>query len=74
MGLTFFLLLKYEKKKKKDKKRIGQIFAYNTLGGLLGSLAAGFIFLPMFGVSSTLIMAALINLYDYPYTYLNSFL
>jgi len=62
MGLSFPLLLKHVMKEKNDKKKIGQLFAYNTLGGLLGSLAAGFIFLPQFGVSSALYLAAIINI------------
>ena len=62
MGLSFPLLLRHVVDEKKDKKPIGQLFAFNTLGGLLGSLAAGFIFLPEFGVSGALIIAAVINL------------
>jgi len=62
MGLSFPLLLKHVMEEKKDNNKIGQLFAYNTLGGLLGSLAAGFIFLPLFGVSASLFIAAIINL------------
>jgi len=62
MGISFPLLLKHVVDEKKDKKPIGQLFAFNTLGGLLGSLAAGFIFLPELGVSGALIIAAVINL------------
>jgi predicted membrane-bound spermidine synthase len=62
MGLSFPVLLKHVVEEKNDKKQIGQLFAYNTLGGLLGSLAAGFIFLPDFGVSASLLIAAVINL------------
>jgi len=62
MGLSFPLLLRHVMEEKNDKKQIGQLFAYNTLGGLLGSLAAGFIFLPEFGVSASLAIAAVINL------------
>ena len=62
MGLSFPVLLRHVVEEKNDKKQIGQLFAYNTLGGLLGSLAAGFIFLPYFGVSASLIIAAVINL------------
>jgi spermidine synthase len=62
MGLSFPVLLKHVMEEKNDKSQIGQLFAYNTLGGLFGSLAAGFIFLPGIGVSATLIIAALINL------------
>jgi len=62
MGLSFPLLLRHVMEEKYDKNKIGQLFAYNTIGGLLGSLAAGFIFLPKYGVSGTLIIAAVINL------------
>jgi predicted membrane-bound spermidine synthase len=62
MGLGFPLLAKHVVETKNDKKQIGRLFAYNTAGGLFGSLAAGFIFLPEFGVSSSLTIAAVINL------------
>jgi predicted membrane-bound spermidine synthase len=62
MGLSFPVLLRHAVEEKNDKKQIGQLFAYNTLGGLLGSLSAGFIFLPEFGVSASLLIAAVINL------------
>ncbi len=62
MGLSFPILLRHVLGERNDKKLIGQLFAYNTLGGLLGSLAAGFIFLPEFGVSESLLIASIINL------------
>jgi len=62
MGLSFPILLRHVVDEKKDKKPIGQLFSFNTIGGLLGSLAAGFIFLPVFGVSGALIIASVINL------------
>ncbi len=62
MGLSFPVLLKHVMEEKNDKRQIGRLFAFNTLGGLLGSLTAGFIFLPGLGVSGSLIIAILINL------------
>jgi len=62
MGISFPLLLRHVVDEKKDKKPIGQLFSFNTVGGLLGSLAAGFIFLPVLGVSGALIIASVINL------------
>ena len=62
MGISFPLLLRHVVDEKKDKKPIGQLFSFNTIGGLLGSLAAGFIFLPVLGVSGALIIASVINL------------
>ncbi len=62
MGMSFPVLLKHVVEEKNDKRQIGQLFAYNTLGGLLGSLAAGFIFLPELGINTSLIIAAVINL------------
>ena len=63
MGLGFPLLVRHAKEESDDNKIIGRLFAYNTIGGLLGSLAAGFILLPHYGVSISLFIAAAINLF-----------
>ncbi len=44
----------------------GQIYAANTLGAILGSLAAGFFLLPMLGVEASLVLVATINLLMVP--------
>ena len=43
-------------------RRIGTLYALNTIGGVLGSLAAGFLLIPYLGSQSTLTMLILMNL------------
>lgn len=43
-------------------RRVGWYYATNTLGALLGTLAAGFILLPLIGVGRTMLAAILVNL------------
>jgi len=43
-------------------QRVGTIYATNTLGAVLGTLAAGFILLPALGMSATTTVAALLNI------------
>ncbi len=47
---------------KKSGKTIGNIFAVNTLGTVLGSLITGLILIPFIGIYLTIITAILINL------------
>ena len=42
---------------------IGKIYGANTLGGILGSFGAGFVFIPFIGVQTTLELAILINIF-----------
>ncbi|MBI3009935.1 MAG: fused MFS/spermidine synthase [Candidatus Omnitrophica bacterium] len=42
--------------------RLGTLYAINTLGGILGSMAAGFLLIPRLGLPGAIIAAALINL------------
>ena len=37
-----------------DSSRYGMIYAINTIGGVLGSLLAGFVFIPLLGLQQTL--------------------
>ncbi len=41
-------------------RRVGELYAWNTLGCIAGSLAAGFVLLPMYGSSQTGVIAAVI--------------
>ncbi|HTO62398.1 MAG TPA: fused MFS/spermidine synthase [Bradyrhizobium sp.] len=41
--------------------RLGYFYATNTIGALVGTLAAGFVLLPRIGVTATVVMAAAIN-------------
>lgn len=43
-------------------RRIGSVYSLNTLGGIIGSFAAGFILIPLFGQSGTLMIMVTINL------------
>lgn len=43
-------------------KRVGTIYAINTLGAVVGSAMAGFFLLPLLGLSATTAVAAVINL------------
>jgi spermidine synthase len=43
-------------------KNVGFFYTLNTLGALFGTLLAGFVFLPVFGLTSTTIAAIVINM------------
>ena len=43
-------------------RRIGKLYAFNTLGGTLGSLATGFILLPLLGSQGSLTIVIVLNL------------
>ena len=42
--------------------RIGAVYSGNTIGAVLGSFAAGFLLIPLFGAKNSLLMSALINI------------
>lgn len=44
----------------------GQVYSANTLGAILGSLMAGFVFLPMLGTEKSLVVVATFNLLMVP--------
>lgn len=41
---------------------VAKVYALNTLGAILGSFAAGFVLIPLFGITTTIAMLASINL------------
>lgn len=43
-------------------KTIGNLYALNTFGAVLGTYAAGFHLIPVFGIKTTLYLAAIVNL------------
>ncbi len=43
-------------------RRVGDLYALNTFGAVLGSAAAGFVLLPAIGVRATTVLAAALNL------------
>lgn len=40
--------------------RVGNIYAANTIGGVFGSLASGFLLIPVFGIQKTILISALL--------------
>lgn len=40
--------------------RVGEVYGVNTIGGVLGSISAGFLFIPLMGIQKSIIIAALI--------------
>lgn len=63
MGATLPILSKYYVKRKKEFGwNVGRLFAVNTLGAVIGSFSAGFLFLPTFGKWKTIVLSASANL------------
>ncbi|WP_404418207.1 fused MFS/spermidine synthase [Marinospirillum sp.] len=63
MGATLPLLARFAAKQSENTAATTSFFyALNTLGAVVGCLAAGFVLLPLMGNSSTLQLAAVINL------------
>ena len=61
MGITFPLGTKiYVRDLQKVGGEVGEIYSINTLGCIFGSLAAGFLFLPAFGLQKSILISALI--------------
>ena len=60
MGATFPLIAKFYTKEKIGKA-IGEVYAANNLGAIIGSFAAGFILIPLLGITISIIMAGTIN-------------
>ncbi|MCD4785802.1 MAG: fused MFS/spermidine synthase [Candidatus Eremiobacteraeota bacterium] len=62
-GITFPMVVRiYTANLKSLGKSIGNVYASNTLGGILGSFLAGFMFIPIFGAEITLKIAIFLNL------------
>ncbi len=63
MGMTLPLLSRYASKVKETAgETIGNLFAVNTIGTVIGSLAAGLLLVPHIGIRYTIELAVLINL------------
>ena len=64
MGGTFPVASKiYTKRMEELGKDIGNVYSINNLGAVLGSFAAGFLFIPFIGVRNTIIAAASLNIF-----------
>ncbi len=62
MGITFPLLIRYEKTVKRQNHHfISLLYLINTLGAVSGAFLAGFIFIPSVGYSATFYIAIGIN-------------
>lgn len=61
MGATFAVVTRYYTKEKIGKA-MGEIYSANTLGAIIGSLAAGFILIPLLGIKGAIILAGALNL------------
>jgi spermidine synthase len=63
MGATLPLLARYAVRSDREvARRIGFLYAGNTLGAVGGALATGFVLLPGLGLTRTVATAALVNL------------
>ncbi|NRA31339.1 MAG: fused MFS/spermidine synthase, partial [Parvularculaceae bacterium] len=63
MGATLPLLSRYAiTEDEQVGPRIGLLYGVNTMGAVLGALAAGFIFLPQLGLYGALFVGAFVNL------------
>lgn len=63
MGGTFPLVGKiYIRSTKKAGKSTANIYSLNTVGGIIGSLAAGFMMIPLFGIQQSIFIFSLLNI------------
>ncbi len=63
MGASLPVLVKFFVDRVEDLgRKIGDLYALNTFGAVVGSAAAGFILLPTIGVKGTTMLAAAVNL------------
>jgi len=62
MGTTLPLMIKtYSKDYSRIGSDVGKLDASNSLGAVCGTLAAGFLMLPLLGISNSILITALIN-------------
>ena len=61
MGATFPVIIRFYTEQKIGKA-IGEAYAANNLGAIIGSFAAGFILIPLIGVKGSIIFAGSINI------------
>lgn len=64
IGMVFPIVVKLGTRKwRKVGSSVGILYAWDTLGCILGSLAAGFILIPMMGVDRGMLISASVNLF-----------
>lgn len=62
MGMTFPLTVRlFTEWRGEPGRQAGRLYAINTFGGIVGSVAAGFILIPLIGVTRTALIAAVLN-------------
>ncbi len=61
MGGTLPVLARLYKNNAEIGKGVGLLYAFNTLGAVIGVLGAGFVLLPSLGLSKTVLLAATLN-------------
>src|SRR3972149_1669430 len=62
-GATFPLVCKiYNFRPEGVGRKIGNVYSVNTVGGILGSFAGGFILIPLIGMQKTIVRMALLNI------------
>jgi spermidine synthase len=62
MGATFPVVVKlYAGGAKGIGTNIGRMYAFNTVGAILGSFAAGFVAIPLVGQQTTIVLAVAVN-------------
>ncbi|MEJ5167050.1 MAG: hypothetical protein WHV67_08500, partial [Thermoanaerobaculia bacterium] len=64
MGTTFPIFLKARREKFENySKEIGIVYGLNLLGGSLGSLFGGFLFLPVLGIKKALFLSGFLDIF-----------
>ena len=61
MGGTLPVLARLYKNNAEVGKGVGLLYAFNTLGAVIGVLGAGFVLLPALGLNKTVLLAAALN-------------
>lgn len=64
MGILFPVIneLFFNKNQSRAGQTVSSIYAVNTVGGIIGSLTAGFFLLPVLGIKTSILIVSLINL------------
>lgn len=63
MGMTFPLAARiYTRSLERVGMALGQVYSVNTVGGVFGSVGAGFLLIPLIGVQNAIALVAAINL------------
>lgn len=62
MGMTFPLTVRlFTEWRGEPGRQAGRLYAINTFGGIIGSLGAGFMLIPLIGVTKTAVIAGVLN-------------